>query len=190
MLFRSVELPSSTGLPAATKVGVTGAATMVAVTGTAEELIPMGLVAMQLRLTVPVAAGVKVMLLVPAPAVMVAPVGVQVKVMPGWAITLAVAPGREAVTKALREMTGLVGRPTTVTVVLAVFLASSTEVAVMVALPAVAGAVQTPPLVMAPAVVDQVTPLVAPPVTVLLKVVGVETATVGAAGLSAPTAIV
>ena len=87
-------------------------------------------------------------------------------------------------------MTGVPGRPTTVTVVLAVLLASSAEVAVMVAVPAAAGAVQTPPLVIAPDVAVQVTPLVAPPVTVLPKVVGVETATVGAAGLRAPTATV
>ena len=71
---------------------------MVAVAVTAAEAVPRRLAARQLRVTVPVAAGVKVMLLVPAPAVMVAPVAVQVKVMPGWAGTLAVAPAREPVT--------------------------------------------------------------------------------------------
>ncbi|MEI7614761.1 MAG: hypothetical protein WCK63_17825, partial [Betaproteobacteria bacterium] len=66
------------------------------------------------------------------------------------------------------------------TVVLADFVGSSTDVAVMVTVWAVAGAVQALPA-QVPALADQLTLLVAPPLTVLLKVVTVLTSRVGAA---------
>jgi len=83
------------------------------------------------------------------------------------------------------------GAATTVTVVVEVLLGSSAEVAVMVTDWAVAGAVQAPVLAfMLPALADQVTPLVLPPVAVALKVVTVLTVLVTAAGVTAPTATV
>ena len=89
------------------------------------------------------------------------------------------------------EATRLVatGASTTVTVVVAVLVGSSTEVAVMVAAPAVAGAVQTSPA-QVPASENQVTVFRAPPVTVAAKVVAVLTVLVGDAGLMAPMATV
>ena len=80
------------------------------------------------------------------------------------------------------------GRPTTVTVVVADLVGSSLEVAVTVTVAAEDGAVQTPPLVMLPPVVDQVMPLVMPPVALAINVVWVLTSRVGAAGLRAATA--
>ena len=74
------------------------------------------------------------------------------------------------------------------TEVLADLLVSSLEVAVMVAEPAVAGAVQAPVAgSMVPAVAVQVRALVVPPVAVALKVVVVATVLVALAGLRAPT---
>ena len=86
------------------------------------------------------------------------------------------------------EATRLVatGAATVVTVVVVLALGSSLEVAVMVAVPTVAGAVQTPPEVMVPAVADQVTVLVAPPLTRTLKVLVVPVVTVGLPGEMAP----
>src|SRR5690348_4324404 len=61
---------------------------------------------------------------------------------------------------------------TTLTVVVAVLPLSSLDVAVMVTLPAVAGAVQAPVAAFIdPALADQVTLLVTPPVAVVAKVV-------------------
>ena len=74
--------------------------------------------------------------------------------------------------------------------VVAVLLVSSTEVAVMVALPAVAGAVHTPAAVIEPALAAQVTVPVAPPVTVAEKVALLPTETVDEAGLREVTATV
>ena len=80
---------------------------------------------------------------------------------------------------------------TTFTVVLAVFVASSCDVAVMVTLPAVPGAVHVPVLALiVPALADHVMPLVAPPVAVILKVVELFTVRVGTAGVMAPTVTV
>ena len=72
----------------------------------------------------------------------------------------------------------------------AVLLVSSTEVAVIVALPAVAGAVHTPAAVIEPALAAQVTVPVAPPVTVVEKVEVLPTETVDEAGLREVTATV
>ena len=83
------------------------------------------------------------------------------------------------------------GSAITVTVVVADLVASSVEVAVMVTVPATAGAVQAPvPGVMVPALADQVMPLVTPPVAVAPKVVAVLIDRVAPAGLTAPTATV
>ena len=83
------------------------------------------------------------------------------------------------------------GRLTTVTVVVAVLVASSLEVAVMVTDCSVAGAVQAPvEAFMVPALADQVTMLVAPPLAVVLKVVVELTSLVGAAGAKAVRATV
>ena len=79
------------------------------------------------------------------------------------------------------------GIATTVTVVEADLVASSVEVAVMVTVWAVAGAVQVEPD-QVPAVEDQVTVLFAPPVGVELNTVLVLTVLVVAAGVTAPTA--
>ena len=57
--------------------GVVGAATMVLLAVPAAEAVPAAFVAMQLTPTVPEAPGVKVMLVVVAPAVIVPPVRVQ-----------------------------------------------------------------------------------------------------------------
>ena len=85
-------------------------------------------------------------------------------------------------------ITGVLGAATVVTEVLADLLLSSVEVAVMVAEPAVAGAVQAPVLaLMVPAVAVQVRALVMPPVAVALKVVVLATVLVALAGLMAPT---
>ena len=83
-----------------------------------------------------------------------------------------------------------VGAATTLTVVVTDLVLSSAAVAVMVAEPAVAGAVQTPAEVMVPAVALQVMLLVRPPVAVALKVVEVLTVRVGAGGLMTLTATV
>ena len=83
------------------------------------------------------------------------------------------------------------GRDTTVTVVVAFLVGSSTEVAVMVTDWAVAGAVQAPvEAFIVPAEADQVTLLVAPPVVVEEKVVMELTSLVVAAGLGVPTTTV
>ena len=80
---------------------------------------------------------------------------------------------------------------TTLTVVVAVLLLSSLDVAVMVILPAVAGAVQTPVLAfMVPALADQLMLLVTPPVAVVEKVVELLTVRVGVVGVIAPTTTV
>jgi hypothetical protein len=99
-----------------------------------------------------------------------------------------VAPKRGDVLLAVRLVaTGGGTTVTTVTVVVAVLVGSSTDVAVMVTLlTGAAGAVQTL-LAQVPTVEDQVTSLVAPPVTVAVKVVWDEVPTVGVAGLIAPT---
>jgi hypothetical protein len=79
----------------------------------------------------------------------------------------------------------------TFTAVVAVLLLSSLDVAVMVTLPAVPGAVHTPlPVFIVPALADHVTLLVTPPVAVVEKVVELLTVRVGAAGVIAPTATV
>lgn len=76
-----------------------------------------------------------------------------------------------------------VAAATTVTVVEADLLESSLEVAVMIAVPAVGGAVQTPVLgSIEPAVADQEMPFVTPFAAVVLKVVEVLTVLLGAAG--------
>jgi hypothetical protein len=80
---------------------------------------------------------------------------------------------------------------TTFTTVVAVLLVSSVEVAVMVTLPAVPGAVQVPVLeFIVPALADQLIPLVTPPVAVVAKVVVLFTVFVGAAGTIALTTTV
>ena len=77
---------------------------------------------------------------------------------------------------------------TTLTMVAAVLLPSSFEAAVMVTLPAMAGALQTPVLALiVPAAADHVIPLVAPPVAVVLNAVVLFTVRIGAAGLTAFT---
>ena len=77
------------------------------------------------------------------------------------------------------------------TVVLADLEASSLDVAVMVTVPAAAGAVQAPVVgFMVPALAVQVRPLEAPPVAVALKVVAVLTVRMALAGLTEPTATV
>ena len=83
-----------------------------------------------------------------------------------------------------------VGSATTVTVVLEDLELSSAEVAVMVTDPVAGGAVQTPPLVMLPALADQLMPLPLPPLALALKVVTELTSLVGAAGETAVTATV
>jgi len=76
----------------------------------------------------------------------------------------------------------------TFTMVVAVLVASSFDVAVMVTLPVPAGAVQSPPAVIPPALADQLRPLVAPPVAVALKSwVAGFTLSVGAIGVIALT---
>jgi len=103
-------------------------------------------------------------------------------------VRLTVAPYSGVVVDALIDA---VAASTTVTVVVAVLLLSSFAVAVMVTLPAVAGAVHAPvPAFIAPALADHVMPLVTPPVAVVVKVVAVLTVLVGAAGLMALTATV
>jgi hypothetical protein len=84
-----------------------------------------------------------------------------------------------------------VAAKTTVTMVVVDFVPSSFDVAVMVTLPAVPGAVHAPVLALiTPPVAVQVIPLVAPPVTVVVKVVAVLTMRVGDAGLIAFTTTV
>lgn len=95
------------------------------------------------------------------------------------------------VTEAGAVRTGVAGSAITVAVVLAERLGSSAEVAVMSTDPALAGAVQAPvALFMVPALADQRSPLVAPPVAEAVKVVVLPTARDGATGLTAPTATV
>ena len=80
------------------------------------------------------------------------------------------------------------GAATTVTVVVAVLVASAWLVAVMVTLPGEAGAVKAPvEALIVPAVADQVRPVFDAPETELEKVVLVLTVMVGAAGLMAAT---
>ena len=78
----------------------------------------------------------------------------------------------------------------TFTMVVAVLVPSSFDVAVTVTLPVLAGAVKTPEVLIVPALADQSMSLVAPPVAVVLKVVPLLTATVGAAGVIAFTTTV
>lgn len=88
-------------------------------------------------------------------------------------------------------MTGSRGVAATVTLVLADLLASSAEVAVMVTVWAVAGAVQAPVAgFMVPALADQVRVLLTPPVAVAENVVLVPAVRIGAAGVTAPTTTV
>ena len=80
---------------------------------------------------------------------------------------------------------------TTFTMVVAVLLLSSFDVAVMVTGPMVAGAVQAPvPAIIVPPLADQLMRLVAPPVAVVLNAVVLFTVRVGAAGLTAFTTTV
>jgi hypothetical protein len=81
------------------------------------------------------------------------------------------------------------GAATTVTVVVASWVGSSTDVAVMVTVCAVAGAIQVFPD-QVPAVLLQVAVPRAPPVTAELKAVAVETVFIGLAGLMGPTTTV
>ena len=84
-----------------------------------------------------------------------------------------------------------VPRGTTLTTVLELFETSSLEVAVMVTLPGVPGAVQTPVTgSMVPAEALQVTAFVTPPVAVAVKVVEVLTERTGAEGVTGPTTTV
>ena len=82
-----VEVPRRTGFTAATRVGAPGAATMTGLAVPAAEAVPAALVATQLSPTAPDVPGVKVMLVVPAPAVMLPLVMDQARVMPAWAVT-------------------------------------------------------------------------------------------------------
>ena len=83
---------------------------------------------------------------------------------------------------------GVAGAATTVTDVVANLVGSAREVAVIVTVPAAAGAVHTPVLAtMVPALAVQVRPFVTPPVAVSVKVVVVPAVRVGSAGLMAPT---
>jgi len=80
---------------------------------------------------------------------------------------------------------------TTVTVVVAVLLLSSVEVAVIVTFPEVPGAVQVPVLeFIVPALADQLIPFVTPPLAVVVKIVVLFTVFVGAAGAIALTTTV
>jgi hypothetical protein len=84
-----------------------------------------------------------------------------------------------------------VAASTTVADVVADLVLSSTDVAVMVTLPAVAGAVHAPVAAfIVPALADHVMLLVTPPVAVVVKVVALLTVFVGAAGLMAFTTTV
>ena len=75
--------------------------------------------------------------------------------------------------------------------VVADLVPSSFDVAVIVTLPAVAGAVQTPVLLfIVPRLADHVIPPVAPPLVVVLKEVKVFAVTVGAEGEIALTTTV
>ena len=84
-----------------------------------------------------------------------------------------------------------VGASTTVTVVVAFLLASSFDVAVIVTLPAVPGAVHAPvlPLIAPPLAVQATVPKF-PPLVVVLKVVELFTVRVGEAGLTGLTTTV
>ena len=69
-------------------------------------------------------------------------------------------------------------------------VASSLDVAVMVTVPALAGAVQAPLAAIVPGLADQTIPFVVPPVAVVLNVVALFTVTVGAGGVIAFTTTV
>jgi hypothetical protein len=103
------------------------------------------------------------------------------------AVRVKVPLGNRAAEDAVRLVA--TGAATTVTVVVAVLVGSSTEVAVIVTVCTVVGAVQVLPI-QVPAVLLQVTVPRLPPVTALLKTVFVETVSIRAAGLIAPTATV
>ena len=97
-------------------------------------------------------------------------------------LTVAVAPKRGDDVEAVMLA---VAAAATLTVAETDFEVSSREVAVMVAVPAAAGAVQAPVFAsMVPAVAVQVRAFVAPPVAVAVKVVWVLTVRVGATGLT------
>jgi len=82
------------------------------------------------------------------------------------------------------EVIEAVGANITVTVVVADLVTSSFDDAVIVTAPAVLGAFQTPVLAfIVPALTDQATPPVAPPLVVAVKVVELFTVRVGEAGL-------
>ena len=102
-------------------------------------------------------------------------------------VRVTVAPNAGAVLLARMEA---LTWPTTLTIVLDDFVVSSAEVDVMVTLPTVAGAVQTPAEVMVPALAVHVRWFVAPPLAVVLKLVVLETVRVGAAGVMAATTTV
>jgi hypothetical protein len=103
-------------------------------------------------------------------------------------VRLTVAPRKGVVEEA--EIEEVLAR-TTLTLVVAVFAGLSCDVAVMVTLPAVAGAVQAPVLAfMAPALADQLMLLVTPPVAVVEKVVELLTVRVATVGVIAFTTTV
>jgi hypothetical protein len=100
-------------------------------------------------------------------------------------IRLTVAPKSGVVDEAVIEE---VADETKFTVVIAVLLVSSVEVAVIVTLPAALGAVQVPVLeFIVPALADQLSPFVTPPLAVVVKIVVLFTVFVGAAGAIALT---
>jgi hypothetical protein len=103
-------------------------------------------------------------------------------------VRLTVAPNSGEVVEAVIDA---VDASTTFTMVVADLVASSFDVAVIVTLPAVPGAVHTPVLTLiAPPLAVQLIPLVFPPLAVVLKVVALLTVRVGAAGLIAFTTTV
>jgi hypothetical protein len=103
-------------------------------------------------------------------------------------VKLTVAPYSGEVVEALMDD---VAAKTTVTTVVADFVPSSFDVAVMVTLPAVAGAVHVPVLALiTPPLAVQLIPLVTPPMAVVVNVVALFTVRVGDAGLIAFTTTV
>jgi hypothetical protein len=107
-----------------------------------------------------------------------------------WGDTEAVSPVLAVVTAAGAVMVGVTGAGATVTVVLADLVASATLVAVMVAVPAAAGAVHAPVALIVPLLAVQVMPVFTAPLTELLKATASFTVTVGLAGLMAATTTV
>ena len=103
-------------------------------------------------------------------------------------VRLIVAPYEGLVEEAVIDA---LGAATTFTRVVADFVLSSFEVAVIVRLPAVPGAVQAPvAALMEPELADHEMPLVTLPVAVVVKVVVLSMVRVGAAGAMAFTATV